>query len=276
MNKFFITFSLFISFFIFNNVFGAEIRFAVYYSDKLPFTDFQKYSVIVFDSDYHPQIKGLVGEQKTVLGYLSVGEMEKYKWYFSKFKDSGLLLNQDDNWEGSYAVDIRNKKWVEFLIYTEIPKIIRSGFNGIFLDTMDTSISLEESNPIKYKGMTEAAINIVKSIHHNYPSLKIMMNRGYKILPSVANDINMELGEGVYSDYNFKAKKYELVPKEDYLEQVKILKNAKKLNPHLEIFTLDYCDSSDKEMISKIYKIEQANGFVPYVSTIDLDDLTNE
>jgi len=276
MKKLYFIFSLFISFFVFVNLFAAETRFAVYYSDELPFTDFQPYSVIVFDSDYHPQIKGLIGEQKTVLGYLSIGEIEKYRWYFSKFKDSGLLLNQDENWQGSYAVDIRNKKWVEFLIYKEIPKIIRSGFNGVFLDTIDTSISLEENNPKKYKGMTEAAVNIIKAIHHNFPSLKIMMNRGYKILPSVAGDINMELGEGVYSDYNFKTKKYEVVSKDDYSEQVSILKNAKKLNPKLEIFTLDYWEPSDKEMINKIYKIERANGFIPYVSTINLDNLTDE
>ena len=118
--------------------------------------------------------------------------------------------------------------------------------------------------------MKEAAIHLVKAIRHHYPQTLLMINRAYSLLPDVAKDVDMVLGECVYADYNFKRKIYELVPEKEYRKQVKRLQDIQQAHPHLQIFTLDYWNPKDVSVIKEIYRKQRKNGFIPYVSTIDL------
>lgn len=157
-----------------------------------------------------------------------------------------------------------------------IPRILFQHFNGLFLDTLDNAQYLETLDPQKYKGMTKAAVNLVKAIRLNYPDTPIMMNRAFFMLPEVADIINIELAESLYTDYDFKKHVYSLAPKNDYEHQVKFLKDIQKSHPNLQVFTLDYWNVNDTAEISKIYDIERKNGFIPYVSTLNLNQLVPE
>jgi len=90
------------------------------------------------------------------------------------------------------------------------------------------------------------------------------------------NSIDMELGESVYSDYNFDTKTYGKVDAPTYQEQVKLLKSAQRDNPKLKVYTLDYAKPSDTKSLVDIYRTERANNFIPYVATIGLDQLVEE
>ena len=114
-------------------------NFVVYYSDKAPVSDFNKYSLIVFDSDSHPPIGALKEQGKIVLGYLSLGEIENSRWYFKRFKDEKLLFKENSNWKGSFFIDVRDKKWVSFVVEELVPRILQKKFSGIFIDTLDNA-----------------------------------------------------------------------------------------------------------------------------------------
>lgn len=252
------------------------LRWIAYYSDSAEPENFQPYSVIVFDVDDHPIMQGLLESGKTVLGYLSLGEVSKDRSYFDEVKKEGLLLKENKNWKGGYFIDIRDKRWTKRVIEELIPQILYQRFSGIFIDTIDNAVHLEESDPQKYHGMKQAAIDLIKTIRLHYPSMKIMLNRGFEILPQVAKDIDMELGESVYTDWNPDKKTYELVAAPLYKKNVQVLKDAKKVNPNLEIYTLDYWNLNDKAGVKKIYQVERENGFFPYVSTMDLTQVAPE
>jgi hypothetical protein len=119
-------------------------------------------------------------------------------------------------------------------------------------------------------------IELIKTIRLNYPDMPIMINRGFDILPEIAKDINMFLAENILVDHNFKTGNNYFVPERQYQEYVERLKEAKKINPNLEIYTLDYWDPKDKEVIKKIYDIQRKHGFNPYVSTVELDKIILE
>jgi len=251
-------------------------KFVVYYSDKEPVTSFDDYDLLVFDSRYHPDIQPISEGRKTILGYISLGEIEQGTPYFLLMKNGGILLNENENWKGAYSIDIREPLWQKTVIEEMIPGILRDGFNGIFIDTLDSSIELERSNPKKYAGMADAAIRLIQAIRLHYPDIKIMLNRAYAIMPKVSPYIDMELGESVLHTYNFNKKSYEPVDNEQYISQVKWLQNAKLRNKKLKIYTLDYADKNDSTKIANIYRIQRANGFIPYVTTISLNELIPE
>lgn len=254
----------------------AANSFAVYYSDRAAPEEFLKYDLVVLDSSAYPSVALLREKGKTVLGYLSLGEVEKNRPYFTEVKNAGLLIEKNKNWKDSSAVNIGHPLWIKKVVEELVPAILAKGYNGVFLDTLDTPVELERSDPEKWSGLTAASVALVKAIRTNFPHIVIMMNRGYAILPQLSSVIDAELGESVYTDYDFARKTYNLVPTSLYQNQVALLKAAKVQNPTLAIYTLDYWNRNDIKKIAFIYKTQRDNGFVPYVSTIGLDELVAE
>ncbi|MCB1738625.1 MAG: endo alpha-1,4 polygalactosaminidase [Gammaproteobacteria bacterium] len=248
----------------------------VYYAAELPITVFDPYELVVFDSDAHPPLQGLKERNKTVLGYLSLGEVEGNRDWFDAVRGEGLLIQENPVWKGSWFVDVRDRRWTRRVIEDLVPRILHRGFDGIFLDTLDNPAHLERTDPKRYAGMTEAAARLVRSIRRHYPDIVIMQNRGYELLPEVGGQIDAVLGESVFADYDFDTKRYQRVPDALYREQVGILKDAQRRYPELDVYTLDYWDPEDAAGLTAIYAEQQANGFRPYVATVELDRVVME
>jgi len=66
------------------------------------------------------------------------------------------------------------------------------------------------------------------------------------------------------------------VQRDLYREQVKLLQAVQKRRPGLKIFTLDYWDPADIAGVTRIYREQRANGFEPYVATVELDRIVRE
>ncbi len=252
---------------------SEEVKFpwVVYYGDQAPVEAFDPYNPIVLDSKSHPPLKPLLDKKKEVLGYLNLAETSQEDAWFQSIKDKQLLIKENPSWPGSWSINIRDPYWENFLIEKIIPGILSQGFTGLFLDQLDVSLDLEKQDPEKYKGMTAAAIHLVHTIHKQFGK-RIMMNRAYEILPQVGEDIDYELAETLYTSYHFETKQYYVRPKAEFEWQLQQLNSARRLFPHLVIFSLDYWDPKDKEMYKKIYAIERKNCVRPYVSAIVLGE----
>jgi len=252
------------------------LRWVCYYSNKAPIPAFDAFDLLILDSETHPELLALSSRGKKLIGYLSVGEAESHRAYFGSVKAEGILLQENPHWKGSFFVDVRDPRWTKRIIEQLIPDILRRGFSGVFLDTVDNAPYLESSDPVRYKGMAASMSNLIKTIRRHFPHIEIIVNRGFEILPQVSSDINMVLGESVFADYDFAAKKYRLVPKAEYQAYVRTLKDARKQNPRLTVLTLDYWDPADKKGVARIYREQRANGFAPYVATLALDQIVPE
>lgn len=255
---------------------GAPAPWAVYYADKEPVKAFEPYRLLVLDSKHHPPLRALKDRGKTLLGYISLGEVEQHRPWYERVKGWGLLSQENPNWPGSFYVDVRDKRWVTLVVEELVPGILRQGFDGIFLDTLDNPPHLERTDAKRWAGMTEGAARLVRAIRTNWPRIRIMQNRAYEILPDVAPALDYTLGESVYAGWDFAARKPHLQTEEDYRFQVAALTGAKRINPALGLYSLDYWDPADAEGIRRIYALQRANGFAPYVSVVDLDRLVPE
>ncbi len=253
-----------------------DTRWVVYYGEALPSSDFDDYDIIVFDRDKHPPVQNLKAKGKILLGYVSVGEAEKYRPDYEDIRATHALLEENPNWKGHYAVDVRRPEWTQYLIQEVIPQVIRQGFHGIFIDTLDSAEDLEAKNPKKYAGMIKAAAEVVRTIRLNYPDLRIMVNRGFAVMPAIAGDVDYLLAESVLANYDFKKKKASFFPDTVYQEYVDKMQALKREAPQLRLVTLDYWDMKDVGGVKKIYARQKANGFMPYVTTIGLDRVDPE
>jgi uncharacterized protein (TIGR01370 family) len=255
---------------------SAHIRWAAYYGQAAPLHAFEDFSVLVFDSDAHPPLAPLAARGKVVLGYLSVGEVASYRSYYAAVRAQGILLGENSTWKGSFFVDVRDSRWTRRILDELIPQILQRGFAGLFLDTLDDAAHLERTNPRAHRGMSAAAADLVTAIRGRFPHIKIMLNRAYDLLPSVDRHIDYALGESVYADYDFETKRYQLVPRALYEQQVRILQSARQRRPQLQVLTLDYWDPADRAGVARIYAEQRSNGFHPYVATVELDRVVPE
>jgi len=251
-------------------------RWVVYYGAEAQPESFAPYDLVVLESFGHPPLQPLRDRKKTLLGYISVGEIDSGRPYYAEFMKQNLLIAENPNWPGSYSIDIRDPRWTKKLVEELIPSVLHQGFDGIFLDTLDNPPHLERQDPKTYAGMTLAAVRLIHVIRQNYPQIKIMVNRAYEILPEVGGLIDYVLGESVYTSYDFQNKTPRHSSQTDYQYQVKVLTDLKRSFPNLKVMSLDYWDPQDQEGIAKIYAVQRTNGFIPYVSTVDLNSIIAE
>ena len=251
--------------------YSIEVPFpwVVYYNDQAFTEDLISYNPIILDGNLHPAIDPLLQLKKEVLGYVDMTEVSESEAWFADVKKRGLIIEENPNWPGSWTVDIRNEFWKKLLLRRIIPAVLSQRFTGIMLDQIDVAIALEP----RYKGMTQAAIDLILAIRKKFPDIRIMLNRGYEILPQVGMAIDEWLIESLYTFYRFDEQQYTIRPTSEYQWQLEQLHAAKIRFPHLILFSLDYWNPSDRKTIEKIYSIEIKEGLRPYVSTITLDEI---
>jgi uncharacterized protein (TIGR01370 family) len=256
---------------------AAELpRWVVYYSNKALSSAFTPYQFIVLDSRYYPPLLPLRKLGKTIIGYASVGEASPDYTYFDALKAEGLLRTPSPTWKGNFYIDIRDQRWQDRFCQQIVPGILAKGFQGIFLDTLDSPLHLENDPSGEYAGMAQAAVKLISRIRKEHPKITLVLNRAYSLLKTIEPYVDILIGESVYSTFDFDKKEYRLVNPADYRRQVEWLQAALKRRPALRVFTLDYWNAADAEGISRIYREQRANGFSPYVSTIDLTAIVRE
>lgn len=251
-------------------------RWAVCYGDCPNPSDLAVHDLVVLDADRHPPLDDLHARRRTVLAYISLTELGKGRDVFPELQAAGVLLDEHPVWADAHYVDFRRPEWTRTVLDVLIPRALASGFDGLFLDTLDDAEFLEGKDPARFGGMRAAVVSLVHDIRRRYPDIVLMANRGYAVVPQIAEVIDVLLGESVVTTFDAKTHAYARMSASDVEWQTTALMNARALNPRLRLFTLDYWDPADAAGVRDIYREERARGFVPYVSTPMLDRVVLE
>lgn len=240
-----------------------DIRFIVYYGDYFPKICVAKYNVFILSLNSKGDITQIT-KNHLVAGYLSLGEVDSKQTYFEKINHQKFILHKNPIWPDARLVDVRDAAWHRFILDEMIPKLIEKGFNGLFLDTLDSIIALEQSSPDRYNGSIESLILLIQQIKQQYPDLKLIANNAFSILPQIDSLLEYVLAESLYTAYDFRENKYQLA-KNDY--RLKLVADVVS-NLTSKCLVLEYAVESD--MISKIREMNQAYKFPLFISNIQL------
>lgn len=83
------------------------------------------------------------GSERLVISYLSIGEAESYRYYWSKLTDGDkkrIINAENEDWEENYLVSYWDQLWKDIIIENDdsyIKRIIDAGFDGVYLDVID-------------------------------------------------------------------------------------------------------------------------------------------
>lgn len=250
-------------------------RWAAYYDWQLEGEDFAGYDLLVLDSAWYPPIAPIKEQGITVLGYLSLGEVHEDTPLYPLAREKGVLLDDNPAWK-SHIVDLRDPWWHQYILEFAIPALIKDGFDGVMFDTVESPLNLEMSDEDKH-AMHTAAVSLIHGARLRFPNFKIMLNRGFALLPEVAGYIDYILAESILAvPDEAQTGKYRLLQESYYDSIVAMLHNIQKIHPRIAVYTLDYWQLDDKTAIQKLYKKQRDQGFRPYISTPDLRNLHRE
>lgn len=251
-------------------------QWAAYYNYALEGEDFAGYDLVVLDSAWFPPVAPIKEQGITVLGYLSLGEVHEDTPLYALAKEQGILLDDNPTWK-SHIVDIRSPWWHKYILEFAIPALQKDGFEGAMLDTIESPLLMLELGPEDKHTMHKAAVSLIQGAKHRFPNFKLMLNRGFELLPEVAGYIDYILAESILAvPDEQKPGNYRELKASYYQSIVAMLHKIQKIHPRLPVYTLDYWQLNDRRGIQKLYKTQRDQGFRPYISTPDLRSLHRE
>lgn len=226
-----------------------EDSFFIYYGNAACVHKLGEYETLILDPDNYRDVTSF---NSCTYAYLSLGEVNSFRSYFDDLKNNNKLLEKNHIWD-SYLIKF-DSFWEELVLKTIIPNIIKSGYDGIMIDTIDTIIY----NKTTSKENLKEFINSIKEI---YPNFKIMVNRAFEII----NDLSVDsiLLESTISTHDFETKEY-LLHEEPHNIEVK---------DSIKCYSVDYWHINDNKMIDKIRSVAIQKGYTPLVTDIKLQEI---
>ena len=108
------------------------------------------------------------GHRRIVLAYLSVGEAERYRYYWKPAWDVAgtrpqWLGPENPKWPGDFQVRFADPDWQAIIFGAQVSyldSIIAAGFDGVYLDRVDAFQDVEETIP----GAEDAMIGFVQRL----------------------------------------------------------------------------------------------------------------
>ena len=155
------------------------MTYKVYLSSAPKPASFKKgKGIIVLEPDNYTkeQIKQIKDKGYTVLGYISIGTIEKERPWYKKYRKYGLKRLED--WPDEVYADVRKTNWRCFLV-SRAKAIKAKGFDGWWCDNLDV---YEYYPSIKMFSACKAVLKQIKKIG-GY----VMVNGGSRFLAKLIN-----------------------------------------------------------------------------------------
>jgi len=248
--------------------------YAICYDAKPPVSKLLEFEAVVLDPKVSVDIKKLRKKGVSVFSYLSVGEINKATKEYKLFLDKKIMAGENPDWKGSFYVDVSSPEWRAHILETAIPEIVKKGFNGLFLDTLDSPSRLTASDPKKYPKMNQYLCELIKDIRVKFPKLEIIANNFEGHADEIGPYVDGFNVEELISAYNFKNKSYGKIDGSESRERIRRLKKVSE-KYGVQIFVVDYVSPGNKKTAVFVYNKIKELGFVPYISTVDLNKISS-
>ncbi|MBW2130534.1 MAG: endo alpha-1,4 polygalactosaminidase [Deltaproteobacteria bacterium] len=244
-----------------------------YYGAGCGVEEYGRFDLAVLDGHYHPPLARRSGGRPLLLGYVSTGEVEEGGHLWPWVKEESFLLKKNGRWN-TWIMDVRDLRWRELLLGRIIPSVLRRGFDGLFLDTVDSCLGLTLGDEEEqYSGIPLALEGLIREIRDRFPRAVLAMNRGLPLLPAVAGVLDCVVIEGLYSEYAGPEKGYRKVPRETRTLLLEQLARGLEADPDLTVLTLDYDGNEERELAREAVSFSRVRGFIPYVGNYRLDQI---
>ena len=183
---------------------------AFFYSTKPPLAELAAHDRVVLDPRLvtDKEVATLRATGTDVHAYVSIGEIEPSDPLYSQVPKSAVLAT-NEGWNTS-VIDLTNPAWRSLILDKRIAPLAKRGFNGLFLDTLDSYHLTEQLEQQK-----KALASLIGEIQTTTPELKLLLNRGFEILDALPAKVTGVVAESIFKSFNPATEEYRDVPADD-------------------------------------------------------------
>lgn len=242
---------------------------ALYYGANPPLAELRAFDVAVVDPDHVASPNRLKHPGSELFAYVSLGEVHPSRSWFKQIPPA-LLTGKNRTW-GSRVVDQSATAWTDFFLNQVIAPLWQAGYRGFFLDTLD-SYQLVAKTPESRALQEEGMRRTIHALKTRWPAARLIVNRGFEILPQIHNDVWMVAAESLYRGWDAAAGRFVDVPEKDRQWLSAKLKSV-QADYGKPVLVIDYVPAGNRKLARETAHRLRADGFIPWVSVPALDQL---
>lgn len=147
------------------------------------------------------------GSRRLVLAYLSIGEAERYRFYWDESwlepaKRPAWLGAVNPSWAGNYTVEFWNPEWQHLIVGDSgsyVDRVIDEGFDGVYLDRADIYQQFA-ARPQAAAEMSQFIATIAEHMRTLKPDALVVLQNAEELLrqPQVRRRIDAVAKESLY------------------------------------------------------------------------------
>ncbi len=242
---------------------------AFFYGAHIPIPELCLYDILVVDpqSNFNPQNQCNAMNQP--LAYVSLGEIPNHVMYKEGIQ-SAWIIGRNKAWDSNPILDQTNRAWQTFFLEQIIAPLWEKGYRGFFLDTLDSYL-LVSQDPTFQEKQIAGIVQMIQQIKQRYPDAKIILNRGFRLLPQVKNEITAVAIESLYQGWNQLKHQYEPSAKADQTALFNEIAKLKQMQK--PIIIIDYLPPSQQHKAQVLANQIANQGLIPWITDKDVQQI---
>ena len=251
----------------------------------------------------HASHSSVLDRGKLVIAYVNIGEAEDWRFYWeddweppaeSEPGTPDFIVTRDpDGWEGDYPVAYWDSRWQDIVIQNEdslLRQVLADGFDGIYLDWVggyeeDAVVAAAQASGVDpAQEMVDFICAIRAVARAENPDFIVIPQNATELaqlVPGYLDCVDAVAQEHVYFNGDEEAAAADLnsgdVPLPETGEGYSRTYFEQTLTPFLEsgkvVLTVDY--AQEPANVAEAYARASAQGYIPYLTLLALDHLTD-
>lgn len=226
------------------------------------------YTMLIVEPDFYSEheIAALKAAGPKILAYVTLGEVDPNRWYYSLLEGTGFLGN-NPNWNSSY-LNLEDEQIRNTILNRVLPEIMAKNPDGLFLDTIDAVSPVTDRAYLK-----QFMVELIKEIRNEYPEIVIIQNAGLFLIEETKEHVDAFLTEALTSDYDFASGSYRVRPDNEIQDRLDYINHYVELSGK-PYFIIEYAES--KEQRQEIESKLDTLGRPYFITNIGLSELPKD
>ncbi|WP_144326312.1 endo alpha-1,4 polygalactosaminidase [Tepidimonas aquatica] len=233
---------------------------ALYYGETWR-PELTAFDIVVLEPAYGHDPQRLRAPGMEPFAYVSVGELPDHHPGAAQAPAGCLSSVRNPHWGAriwNHAEAACRGFWIEQVF----APLWQRGWRGFFLDTLDSYRLDPQLDPTRQQA---ALAELIRAIRQRAPQARLMLNRGFELLPQVADAVELVAAESLLHRFDAARGAYSPTSEADQQWLLQQLRQAQQRYGK-PVVVIDYVAPAERAQAREVAKRIEQLGFIPYVT----------